>query len=260
MEYRAGARVAYPPAGMDSRGDGRPPGRPPGSTPAPRWATAAAFASDQIARIAEETPGRRAVVDGRRPWSFAELDARANQFGRALLVKCVPAGAAIGWLAPVRSELVEVALGSARVDVDVAIVDLDLDERALRRALTDLVGLVVAPGSVARAAAVASEIDTLNFFFVLEESGPPGASPLLAGSAPYEPSLAAYPTAPPEPDGPRLRPPRSESGSASRLTLAEPPTELALDPTVAVRPDWALDVLGVLALGGRITVPGARGS
>jgi hypothetical protein len=225
-----------------ARGDG-PPGRP----------TATTFASEQIARIAHEAPGRLAIDGGARPWSFADVDARANQFGRALLVKCVPAGATIGWHAPTTGALVEVALGAARVDVEVTIIDPDLDDEAFRLACTGVAGLVITPATAARASAIAAECDGLDFFFVLDE---PGDDPVpLAGAAPYEPSLAAYSAAPPEPEGPRLRPPRPAGGP--RLSLTEPPDELILDAATTRRPDWLVDVLGILSLGGRIVVPGA---
>jgi len=219
----------------------------------------------QIARVAAWSPARPAVDDVDDGRTFGALHQRACQLAHALLVKVVPAGSTIGVLAPLRPETIEVVLATAIIDARTLILEPgigpDLLEARCRAA--DVVGLVVAADLLASAAPAIARLERLNFAFVLDgtasrRDGPPVTLP---GASPYEPTLGAYPTEAPEPDGPRLR--RIRPHEPPALTLPDPAPTLPLGADDAHRsgsahpldPTWGIDpeaVLACLAMGGRL--------
>src|SRR5262245_11673725 len=124
---------------------------------------------DDVARIARAAPDRVAVEGETRRLTYGELDRRANQVGHALVVKCTPVGAVVGWHAALAVELVELTLGAARVDVFVERIEPDVVGPALHDAYASLTGLVVASDLVSAAAEAVHANDALNWFLVLDD-------------------------------------------------------------------------------------------
>jgi hypothetical protein len=208
---------------------------------------------DEVARIAQVAPDRVAVDDGRRQLAYADLDRRGNQVGHALIVKCTPVGAVLGWHAPLSVEVVEVALGAARVGVFIQRIDPETEVAALANAYAPLSGLILASELVSVAAPVMHRSDRLHWCFVLEGPEPGGPIDQLPGAAPYEPAVTAYPGDPVQPEAPRLRPDVAPPPDQD-VALVEPPPELVLDEAFVARDLWAADLLGSLVFGGRIVV------
>ncbi|MFG1923223.1 AMP-binding protein [Cryptosporangium sp. NPDC048952] len=68
-----------------------------------------------LAAAATATPGRVAVIDRDRSWSYADLDRAVNRFAAALQAQGVVAGEVVSWILPNWAEAIVVHLAALRI-------------------------------------------------------------------------------------------------------------------------------------------------
>jgi fatty-acyl-CoA synthase len=102
-------------------------------------------------------PGRRAVVDGDRVLSYAELEARSNRLANDFLAQGLQRGDRVGLLARNRLEYVEIELAAAKAGLILAALNWRLGDRELRHCIS-----LVQPKVVIVQADLAGALDRLD--------------------------------------------------------------------------------------------------
>jgi acyl-CoA synthetase (AMP-forming)/AMP-acid ligase II len=152
--------------------------------------------ADLFELIVAAVPDREAFVCGDRRLTFAQLDRRANQLAHALGGKDITAGSHVGLQLHNGSEYIEAMLACFKLRAVPINVNYRYVADELRYLFTDadLQGLVVHQSFVPTVADVAPDCPDLNFFLVVDDDSTAAGDPVtLAGSAPYEATLASFP-------------------------------------------------------------------
>jgi acyl-CoA synthetase (AMP-forming)/AMP-acid ligase II len=152
--------------------------------------------ADLFENVSDHVPDREALVFGERRLTFAQLDARANQFAHFLQSRGVGPGDHVGIYAYNCNEWVEAALGAFKIRAVPVNINFRYVEDELRYLLddSDCVALVYHRELAPRMEAVAPSCAKLRTLVVVEDgAGNAGAhvdAPLQSGLFEYEAAIA----------------------------------------------------------------------
>jgi len=148
--------------------------------------------ADLFEHTVDAVPDRLCVIDGDRRFTFAELDARANQFGHYLESAGVTAGDHVGIYGVNSEQWVTAMLGSLKVRAVPINVNYRYVEGELAHIINNagLVACVFDQTFTDRLSHVAGESPDLRVFVHIEDGSGADASGLL-GSVPFEQAVAS---------------------------------------------------------------------